>query len=69
MHPPGALALLVLELDDGDALAVLGPEALVRDVARDGAGDLLHALDQRDVFVLKPGIRRERKTVTIMAGS
>ena len=40
MHPPGALALLVLELDDGDALAVVGPEALVRDVARHGAGDL-----------------------------
>src|SRR4029078_2257451 len=55
MHPPGRLAFLVLELDDGDPLAVIGPEAFVRDVARNGLSDLLHALDQRDVCVLQAG--------------
>src|SRR6185369_4839827 len=55
MRSPGALAFLMFELDDGDAFAVVGPEALVCDVARDGFGDLVHALDQRDVLVLHAG--------------
>src|SRR3954463_15055346 len=52
MHPPGLLALLVLKLDDGDALAVVGPEALVRDVSRYAPGDLLHAVNHRRILVL-----------------
>src|SRR3954447_24349434 len=55
MHAPGALALLVLELHDGDPLAIIGPEAFMRDVARNGPGDLLHSIDQGNVFVLKTG--------------
>jgi hypothetical protein len=41
----------MLELDDGHALAVIGEKALVRNLARHGLGELVHALDQRDVFV------------------
>src|SRR5436309_14591876 len=52
MHPPAALGLLGLELDDGHALAVLGPKSLVRDVARHLGYDFAHALDQRHVLVL-----------------
>src|SRR6185312_8107963 len=52
---PGLLAFLVLELDDGAALAVLGEESLMRDVARRRLGELVHALDQGEVFVLQPG--------------
>src|SRR6266852_2544483 len=45
MHPPAAHRLLGLEFDDGDALAVLGEESLVRNVARHGGGKLGHAVD------------------------
>src|SRR5882724_12988112 len=53
--PPGAHALLVLELHDGHALAVVGKEAFVRDVARHGGRDLGHAVDQRDVLLARAG--------------
>src|SRR5689334_18840452 len=53
MGPPGALAFLMLELDDGHPLAVIGPEPLVRDVSGNAPGDLLHAVDQGDVLVLE----------------
>ena len=69
MRAPGALAFLMLELDDGDALAVLGPEPLVRDVAGNGAGDLRMRSTSAMYSSCRPGMRRERKTVTIMAGS
>src|SRR5215472_2433952 len=51
MHAPGAHPLLGFELHDGDALAVVGEEALVRDVARHRGGKLVHALRQRHVFL------------------
>ena len=66
MHAPGALAFLVLELDDGDALAVVGPEALVRDVARDGRAICCMRSTSATYSSCRPGRRRERKTVTIM---
>src|SRR5580693_2567679 len=55
--PPGVHAFLVLELDDGDALAVIGKKAFVRDVARHGAGEFLHLIDQGDVFVANSGLQ------------
>src|SRR5262245_55360563 len=42
-------------LDDGDAFAIVGPKAVVRDVAGHGDGELAHLFDQRDVFVLQAG--------------
>jgi len=52
--PPGAQAFFMLELDDGYTLAVVSEKAFVRNVARHGAGELGHAIDQGDVLVSKP---------------
>src|ERR1700690_3054529 len=44
VHAPDALRLLRLEFDDGHALAVLGEEALVRNIAGDGRREYDHAI-------------------------
>jgi len=55
MRAPGTLAFFVLELDDGNALAVVRPKAFVRNVAGNGSRDLLHLIDQSDIFLLQSG--------------
>jgi hypothetical protein len=40
----------MFEFNDRNPLPVIGEEALVRNVARHGLGQLDHAIDQRDVF-------------------
>src|SRR6185312_2474493 len=55
MHAPGAHALLALEFDDGHPLAIVGEEALVRDVAGHGAGDLVHARGEHQVLLAHVG--------------
>src|SRR5262249_43674981 len=55
MPSPGAHSFFRFELDHGDALAVVGEEALVRDIARHGGGELAHAVRQRHVFVPHAG--------------
>src|SRR5690349_16832386 len=48
---PRAHAFLVLELDDSHPLAVIGEEALMRDVAWHRPGEFVHPIGQRDVFI------------------
>jgi hypothetical protein len=59
--PPGAQAFFVLKLDDSDPLAVVCKKPLVRNVARHGAGELGHAIDQGDVLVPQTRLQARAK--------
>src|SRR5262249_2072114 len=58
---PGAQSFLVLELDDGAALTVFRVKALVRDIARHGAGEFAHTIDGGGVFVAKARFQARAK--------
>src|SRR5690242_10716230 len=56
MHAPHALRFRGFELDDRDTLAVVGGEALVRDVARHAARRLAHPCRPGLVLLLRLGL-------------
>src|SRR4029079_5644019 len=52
---PETLTFLGFKLDDGAALAILGPETLVRDVTGCCSGQFGHAFNQGNILVLEAG--------------
>jgi hypothetical protein len=60
----GAQAFFVLELHNGHPLAVVGEKAFVRNVARHGAAERGHAIDQGHIFIPQSGFEPRRNTIT-----
>src|SRR5574338_786797 len=54
VRAPGTHSLFVLELDDGNPLAVFGKKAFMRNVAGHRLRQFDHAVDKGDVFLARP---------------